>query len=644
VDADDRAPAARDRARSRAVRDGRGRRPSAHTLPLRTIRIDRGRSRAAAGEPAAGIIGRHHISHIKTPIPSAAAFAAIAGSGTLGRASGAATTVAGPGDSSFASLSSEILADIYKRHPSTATALGIHSYDDKLEDLSAAAFDSEAAADSAFRARLRAVDTTKLSLDQQLDRQQLIHTVNATILADRVIRNWAKNPDNYSSGITNAAYVVMERAYAPAAQRMASLIAREQAMPAVLAEARKNLVNPPKIFTQIAIEQIDGNISFFKNDVPAAFKDVSDTALLAKFKTTNDSVMRALADYKQFLQKELLPKSNGDFALGADTYAMALDANEMVDVPLDRLLQIAEADRAKNEAAFQATAREIDSTRSADAVLASLQSDHPRPQDLLRVTQAMLDSIRQFIIDKHIVTIPPSEPAHVKETPPFMRSTTTASMDIPGPFETAKLQGYYNMTLPDPRSPAKEQEEYMKGWYYAAISNVSVHEVYPGHYIQFLYARNFPTDVRKVLGAATNSEGWAHYDEQMMLEQGFHAGEPKYRLAQLQDALLRDVRFLVGIRMHTQGMSVDEATKLFETQGHQPHPIAVAEAKRGTGDPLYGYYTMGKLMILKLRDDYKARQGASYSLQSFHDKFLELGPLPLPLIRRAMLGEVGQLF
>ncbi|HXD75517.1 MAG TPA: DUF885 family protein, partial [Vicinamibacterales bacterium] len=213
-----------------------------------------------------------------------------------------------------------------------------------------------------------------------------------------------------------------------------------------------------------------------------------------------------------------------------------------------------------------------------------------------------------------------------------------------GPFETAKLSGYFNMTLPDPRWPKAEQDAYMKQWYYAAISNVAVHEVYPGHYIQFLHAKSFPTDVRKVYGAASNSEGWAHYDEQMMLDEGFHAGDPKYRLAQLQDALLRDVRFVVGIKLHTQGMTVDDATKLFETEGHQPHPVAVEEAKRGTGDPLYGYYTMGKLMILKLRDDYKAKQGASYTLQGFHDAFLALGPLPLPLIRRAMLGTSGQLF
>jgi uncharacterized protein (DUF885 family) len=189
-----------------------------------------------------------------------------------------------------------------------------------------------------------------------------------------------------------------------------------------------------------------------------------------------------------------------------------------------------------------------------------------------------------------------------------------------------------------------KQVDFMGQWYYAAISNVSVHEVYPGHYTQFLYAKQFPTDVRKVFGANTNAEGWAHYAEQMMLDEGFHAGDAKYRLAQLQDALLRDVRFIVGIKLHTQGMSVDEATKLFQTQGHQPQPVAVSEAKRGTGDALYGYYTMGKLMILKLRDDYKAKNGAAYSLQKFHDEFIKLGPLPLPLMRKAMLGETGTLF
>ena len=488
---------------------------------------------------------------------------------------------AGSGDAAFGQLAAAILEDTYKRDPSEATDLGIHKYDDQLEDLSEGALKAESAALKDFRARLAAIDPATLTLNRALDREQLIHRMDARVLAIDTIKMWAKDPDTYSSDVTNAAYVIMKRNYAPAADRLKALIAREKKMPGALQEARKNLTDPVEIYTEIAIEQIDGNISFFKNDVPAAFADVTDKALLAEFKQTNGDVMAALAAYKTFLQTELLPKAAGSFAYGADTYVKALSAREAVDLPLDRLLQIAEADRQKNEDAFQATMKQVDPGKPADRVLASLQLDHPAAGKLLQTTQDTLDSIRQFIVDHRIITIPPSDPAKVKETPPFMRSTTSASMDTPGPFETAKLQAFYNMTLPDPRKPRAEQDDYMRNWYYAMIANVSIHEVYPGHYIQFLYAKDFPSDVRKVFGAATNSEGWAHYSEQMMFDEGFHPGEPKYRLAQLQDALLRDVRFIVGIKMHTQGMTVDEATKLFETQAYQPHSVAVQEAKRG---------------------------------------------------------------
>ena len=548
---------------------------------------------------------------------------------------------AGSGDAAFGALAKNILDDRYKRHPSQATDLGIHLYDDQLEDLSQAAIKSESDALKAFRGKLTAVDPATLTPARSLDREQLMHAMDEGVLELDTIRMWSKDPDGYSGGVTSAAYVIMKRGYAPADVRLKALIARERKMPASLQEARVNLDHAVPIYTQIAIEQIDGNISFFKKDVPAAFMDVTDKALLAEFKQANDGVMAALGAYKMFLQKELLPKAKDDFAYGADTYAKALSAQEAVDLPLDRLLQIADADRQKNEDAFQAAAKVVDPNKPTDKVVASLQVDHPPAAKLLQATQATLDAIRQFTIDHHLITIPPSDPVKVKETPPFMRSTTSASMDTPGPFETAKLDAFYNMTLPDPRWPRAQQDDFMRQWYYAMMSNVSVHEVYPGHFVQFLYAKNFPSDVRKVFGANTNIEGWAHYCEQMMLDEGFHADEPKYRLAQTQDALLRDVRFIVGIRMHTQGMTVDEATKLFETQGHQPHPVAVSEAKRGTADALYGYYTLGKLMILKLREDYKAKMGAGYSLQKFHDALIQLGPLPLPLIRKAMLGEVG---
>jgi len=553
----------------------------------------------------------------------------------------APAVVAGAGDAAFRTLAASILDDRFRRHPSFATDLGVHRYDAMMDDASQAAITAETDALNASAARLIGVDAASLSLDAQLDREQLIRAMDAGVLANSVIRQWAKDPDFYSSGVTNAAYVIMRRKFAPPADRLRSLIEREKKMPAFLDQARANLTAPAKIFTEIAIEQVDGNIAFFKNDVPAAFAEVTDKALLSEFSQTNAGVMRALAAYKVFLQKEVLPRANGSYALGPEVYAKALAANEMIELSLEQLSKIAEADRERNEEAFQAAAKQIDASKNADVVLASMEREHPKPSDLLKTSQDALDAIRGFILEKKILTIPRSDPATVKETPPFMRSTTSASMEIPGPFETAKLEAFYNMTLPDPRGSAAAQEDYMKSWYYAEIANVSVHEVYPGHYVQFLYAKRFPSDVRKVFGANTNVEGWAHYSEQMMIDEGFHAGDPKYRLAQLQDALLRDVRFIVGIGMHTKGMTVDEATKLFDTQGHQPHSISVQEAKRGAGDPLYGYYTMGKLMILKLRGDYQKKTGSAYSLQQFHDAFIQLGPLPLPLIRKAMLGNAG---
>jgi uncharacterized protein (DUF885 family) len=547
-------------------------------------------------------------------------------------------------DAAFTALASEYLEDIFRRQPTQATDLGIHKYDDQLENYSRQGVMDAIAAARGFRDRVNGVDPSALSPDKQLDREQLLHAIDSRILMLAVVRPWAKDADSYSSGLTNTAYVMIKRRFAPPEERLRKLIAREQTMPAALLEARKNIDNPPQIYTQIAIEQIDGNRTFFETAVPGGFKDVKDQALLDEFKKTNGAVIAALADYKKWLQDDLLKRSKGDFAFGQDTYRRKLSADEMIDVPLDELLAIAERDLRRNQASFAEVAHNIDAKKSPDQVLAAITADHPPVSTLLEYTQKELDAIGRFMTDHHIITIPSAAPARVQETPPFLRATTSASMDIPGPFEKVATEAYYNMTLPDPKLAAKDAEEFMRQWYYAAISNVSVHEVWPGHYLQFLYARNFPSDVRKVFGAATNSEGWAHYCEQMVIDEGFHGDDPRYRLAQIQDALLRNARFIVGIRMHTKGMTLQQAEQFFIKEAYQPPPVARSEAKRGTSDATYGYYTMGKLMILKLRDDYKAKKGAQYSLQDFHDSFIKLGPLPLPLIRKAMLGQTGTLF
>jgi len=549
-----------------------------------------------------------------------------------------------PQDSAFTALAGEYLEDIFRRQPTQATDLEIHTYDDQLENYSRQGVMDAIAAARRFRDRVNAIAPSGLSPDQQLDREQLLHAIDSRILTLAVVRPWAKDADSYSSGLTNTAYVMIKRRFAPPEERLRKLIAREKAMPGALLEARKNIEAPPKIYTQIAIEQIDGNRTFFETAVPGGFKDVKDQVLLDEFKKTNDAVIAALVDYKKWLQDDLLKRSTGEFAFGQDTYRRKLAADEMIDVPLDELLAIAERDLRRNQASFAEIAHNIDPKKTPDQVLATIATDHPPALKLLDYTQKELDAIGRFMTEHHIVTIPSASPARVQETPPFLRATTSASMDIPGPFEKVATEAYYNMTLPDPKLSPKETEEFMGQWYYAAISNVSVHEVWPGHYLQFLYARNFPSDVRKVFGAATNSEGWAHYCEQMVVDEGFHGDDPRYRLAQVQDALLRDARFIVGIRMHTRGMTVQQAEQFFIKEAYQPAPVARSEAKRGTSDATYGYYTMGKLMILKLRDDYKANRGEQYSLQAFHDSFIKLGPLPLPLIRKAMLGAAGTLF
>jgi uncharacterized protein (DUF885 family) len=547
-------------------------------------------------------------------------------------------------NSDFDEVSRAFLEDMYQRQPTSATYLGIHKYNDRLDDYSRKAVDDAVVSARQFRGRVAAIDAASLSPERQLDREHLLRSIDSRLLSLEVVRPWAVDPDSYSSGLTQTAYIMIKRNFAPPEDRLRQLIAREKAMPAALAHARTNLQNPPKIYTEIAIEQMDGNRGFFETAVASAFPTVTDKALLAEFKQANDAVIAAMADYKKWMQDDLLERSNGNFAIGEDPYRKKLAADEMIELPLDELLQIAERDLRKNQAAFTEAARAIDPKRPASEVLKTLEADHPPAEKLLSTTQAELDALGRFMTEKRIVTIPKAAPARVEETPPFLRATTSASMDIPGPFEKVATEAYYNMTLPDPKLSAAEKNEFMTQWYYPAISNVSVHEVWPGHYLQFLYAKNFPSDIRKVLGAATNSEGWAHYCEQMVIDEGFHADDPRYRLAQVQDALLRDVRFIVGIRMHTRGMTVAEAEEFFMKEGYQSRPVARSESKRGTSDPTYGYYTMGKLMILKLREDYRAKRGDKFSLQEFHDAFIKLGPLPLPLVRKAMLGETGRLF
>ena len=549
----------------------------------------------------------------------------------------------------FQRVSDEYFDQVYfPNQPTVGTLTGYHQYDSQLEDYARKNIDSYVAALRSFEKRVEAVPSDGLDLTTRGDREMVLNDIRSKLLTLETIRPWEKNPDMYSGGISNAAFSLMERKFAPPDDRLRSLIAREKLMPSRLDQARANLKNPPHIYTQIALEQLPGIISFFEKDVPSAFTDAKDPALNAEFKQTNAAVIASLKSYLDWLQSDLLPKSQGDFRIGADTYAKKLEYDEMVDIPLDRLLEIGWADLHKNQQHFNQIARELEPNKDPRAVLEELGSDHPAPDQLLNAFRDTFSSLIAFIDSHHIVTIPSNVRPILEETPPFMRATTFASMDTPGPYEKHATEAYFNVTLPEPGMTPKEVEGYMHSFNKGTIISTAVHEAYPGHYVQFLWVPQAPSRVRKLLGANTNVEGWAHYCEQMMLDQGYgqpgagakDARESKFlRLGQLQDALLRDARFIVGIQMHTGKMTIDQAIDFFQKEGYQSKETALVETKRGTGDPTYLYYTLGKLEIMKLREDLKAKEGAAFSLEKFHDEFLKQGFPPIKIVRQAMLGD-----
>jgi uncharacterized protein (DUF885 family) len=549
----------------------------------------------------------------------------------------------------FLKASDDYLDRVYfPNQPTIGTLTGYHQYDNQLESYSRQRIDRWIADLAFFEERISIIPAAQLDQTTQGDREMVLGNIQSTLLTLETIRPWEKNPDMYSGGISNGAFSLMERKFAPPEERLRSLIAREKLMPSRLDQARVNLKNPPRISTEIAIEQLPGIVSFFEKDVPSAFSDVRDREIRTEFEHSNAAVIAALKSYLDWLKSDLLPKSIGDFRIGADTFAKKLQYDEMVDIPLEKLLEIGRADLHKNQQHFNAVAKELEPAKDPRAVLEELGSDHPAPDQLLNAFRATFDSLTSFINSHHIVTIPSEVRPIVEETPPFMRATTFASMDTPGPYEKHATEAYFNVTLPDPSMTPKEVEGFMHSFNKGTVISTAVHEAYPGHYIQFLWVPQAPSRVRKILGANTNVEGWAHYCEQMMLDAGYGqpgAGakderEAKFlRLGQIQDALLRDARFIVGIQMHTGKMTFDQAIDFFQKEGYQSKETAEVETKRGTGDPTYLYYTLGKLEIMKLREDLKAKQGAAFSLENFHNDFLKQGFPPIKIVREAMLGD-----
>ena len=570
-----------------------------------------------------------------------------------------AQPAAAPYPASLQKLNDEFMKSFFDFQPSAGTRAGFHEYDSRLESYNAARVAKQLATYSRYITRLEALNTKGWSGWALDDREMLLCFVRSRIFELQTQRVWRQNPDYYSSVLSDSTFLLMGRNFAPPETRLASLIARERQMPALLKEARTNLQNPPRIFTEIALEQLPGIIDFFRKDVPSAFADVKDAKLQAEFAESNAATVAALTEYESWIKRDLLPRSHGDFRLGAANLQRKLAYEEMVDVPLDRLSQVGLENLHRNQLEFQRVAKLIDSSQTPAQLLAQIEEEHPAADALLAAFRDKLVGIRDFTDTHNIITTPSRSLPTLQETPPFMRATTFASMDAPGPFETKATEAFFNVTLPEKDWTAPQVEEYMAAYNWGVVTSTAIHEVIPGHYEQYLWNEHVPSRIRQFLSldlsnvgshfAGTNVEGWAHYTEQMMIDEGYgrtpslpeeqDTAYLKLRLGQLQDALLRNARYIVAIRMHTGSMTISQAIEFFEKEGYQTHSNAEREVKRGTGDPTYLMYTLGKLQILKLRADWTKQQTTAPRPSDFHDLFMRQGVAPVKVIRRALLGN-----
>jgi uncharacterized protein (DUF885 family) len=483
-----------------------------------------------------------------------------------------------------------------------------------------------------------------LGLSDIFDYQMLASNMNSRLLELEQIKSYERNPHFYNDLISTALLQIATFEYAPADSRIRHIISKEKQIPRLLDAARSNISNAPAVYLKVGIDGFKGTLEFIQKELPKAFAVVKDAKLQADFKKSTRAAADAVAKYIKYLE-QTKPDPAATFAIGKANYEAKLKYDEGIEIPLDALLGIANRELAKTQEEFRKTASQIDPRRNAMAVWAEIQADHPKAGTLVEEARKQLDELVRFIDEKKIVTLPSDSRPVVAATPDFMR-WSTASMWTSGPLESRPLPARYLITDVDSKWTDKQKEEYLASINYAQLWTTSIHEAYPGHYVQGEYLKQVKSPVRKSWAFAPGSfvEGWAHYTEQMMIEEGFHNGDPKIKMGQLADALLRLCRFVVGIREHTEGMTVDQATRFFMDNAYMGETPARIEAERGTFDPTYIVYTVGKLAILKLRDDYKRYRKADFSLQEFHDRLLSDGNAPLWVHRQILMpGDKGKL-
>ena len=532
-----------------------------------------------------------------------------------------------------------LLGFLHETHPTYATLDGVHVHDDLLEDFSRAAVDAEAHALAGYLRRLEDIKPDGLTPTERLEQRMLVSHIRSRMFDLEETRTWEKNPQLYADTLASslAAQVLFSHASAP--ERARRVLSKLRQAPRLIQAARDNIKDPPGIFVKVGIETMRGTLKFIDDDLPRALSSVDDMHLLGDLADAQMEASHAVGAYIEYLEKELAPKARGSFRLGRERFEQKVRLDEGLSMPVDRLLAIATRELKATQEQFRDLAGRQNGGDPLEA-WARTKSEHPAPGELVTVGQGQLDDLKTFLERQAIVTLPEGEPITVAPTPDFYR-WSFASMWTPGPFEAKPSRAYYYLTDADPSWTEEKQREHLRDYNHPTLWSISIHEVYPGHFLHYQHLRRVASKARKSIMFAPASfvEGWAHYCEHMMVEAGFGRQDPGIKLGQLAEALIRLVRFIVGIRLHAEDLSVEQGVRLFKEEAFMEEASARREAERGTFDPTYLVYTVGKLMLMKLRQDYRQQQGKAFSLKTFHDTLLGNGTAPFWLHRELMLGE-----
>ncbi|HXF58509.1 MAG TPA: DUF885 domain-containing protein [Candidatus Saccharimonadales bacterium] len=539
----------------------------------------------------------------------------------------------------FSAVVSEYARGLFAFAPSFATGWGIHAYDDKLQDSSKPAIDREVARARRTIAAAKGIDLSQLSDSARIDYDFFLSQVEGHVFDLTEIRRWENDPSDYN--YAGAIFSLAARNYAPPEERLRHVIARLGQVPRLLAAGKANVKNPPALFANFAAEDFQGTIDFLETEVPVAFEAVKDAALWSRYNAAKKTAEDATRDYMAWIQNELVPRAKGSYVLGPEKYAKKLHYDEMVDVPLDELLRVGQQELDRLEARYADCAKRIDPSATPEQLLERMRRDHPTAAELIPYTKGLLDEIRSYSISSHFCGVPSEVRCIVRPTPSFEASRSFASLDAPGPFETKASEAYYNITTPRADWDSARVDQHLQGYSRWMLPTTSIHEAYPGHYVNFLWAKRAPGLVRQTMGCGSFGEGWALYAEEAMIDHGYKKDDPRVEFGMLRWALVRACRFQVGIRLHTKGMTMDDAIALFVNHAHMEKANAEREAYRAAFDPTYIVYTLGALQIRKLREDVMKAEGTSFELARFHERMLTQGALPVSLLRRMMLHDSG---